>query len=46
MLLILMSSFFHSVMAFGKKGFLKYSTLQLKDGTFVLVLVKKQKTIN
>ena len=39
MLLILMSSLFHSVMTFGKKEFLKYSVLHLKDGTFVLFLV-------
>ena len=36
MFLILMSSLFHSVMTFGKKEFLKYSVLLLKDGTFVL----------
>ena len=39
MQLILMSSLFHSVKTFGKKEFLKYSVLQLKDGTFVLFLV-------
>ena len=39
MLLILMSSLFHSVMTFGKKEFLKYSVLQLKDGTLLLFLV-------
>ena len=39
MLLILMSSLFHSVMTLGKKEFLKYSVLQLKDGAFVLFLV-------
>ena len=45
MILILMSSLFHSVMTFGKKEFLKYSLLLLKDGTFVLFLVlEKQLT--
>ena len=39
MLLILMSSLFHSVMTFGKKEFLKYSVLQLKGGTLLLFLV-------
>ena len=39
MLLILMSGLFHSDMTFGKKEFLKYSVLQLKDRTFVLYLV-------
>ena len=39
MLLILMSSLLHSVMTFGKEGFLKYCVLQLKDGTFVLFLL-------
>ena len=39
MLLILMLSLFHSVMIFGKKEFLKYFVLQLKDETFVLFLV-------
>ena len=38
MLLILMSSLFHSVMTFGKKEFLKYSVLHLKDGIFVLFM--------
>ena len=39
MLLILMSSLFHSVMTFGKEEFLKYFVLHLKDGTFLLFLV-------
>ena len=39
MLLILMSSLFHSVMIFGKEEFLKYFVLHLKDGTFLLFLV-------
>ena len=38
MLLILMSSLLHSVMTLGKKEFLKYSVLHLKDGIFVLFL--------
>ena len=39
MLLILISSLFLGVITFGKKEFLKYSVLQLKDVTFVLFLV-------
>ena len=36
--LILLSSLLHSVMTLGKKEFLKYSVLHLKDGIFVLFL--------
>ena len=43
MLWISMSSLLHSVMTFGKKEFLKYSVLHIKDGTFISSIIK---TIN
>ena len=43
MLLMLISSLFHSVMTFGKKEFLKYSVLQLKGGTLLLFLVSQKR---
>ena len=39
MILVLRSYLCHSAITFGKKEFLKYSVLQLEDGTFVLFLV-------
>ena len=36
---IFISSLFHSFITLGKKEFIKYSVLQLKDGIFLLFLV-------